>query len=858
MQIQEQEYDFQHGRRMRLALLLLLLLTVAFSATTLVLKYKLEDLRSYIQAQMEERIGGRLQAESIRVNGLRGLRIHQLEAQFTPKKGPAFSIKAPDVYIDINLVDLLYGQLAIQQIQLDQAQLHVKRPDNQNWFSQDTQSSWFPDGFTPFGFRVIGKNCHLHIQNLLKDTHLHLEQLNFDVSTLSNAPDLRAKLTGTLSGTEKHQLQMDIRYASLNNFDVRIQNDALSLRELRPYLPDDALNLFGSGIFSQNIRIAGHPNDTFVISMEMPFEQLTFQRQPALLRPFSGLLTTLAHYNLKEHLLTLTTATARTGELTGSVEGTISFAEKTPHFALSLESDRLPINERLDKALQQKVEGIGELSLHLADTYGIHVGLQGTLEKPVFTIEAGVNAGIVHFNPKAPHMPRAELEFSTLKLLWDSETSQPTGSLILTNGVVEQKNGGLKAEKVNGTLKLEGHALTLEPFSAQIAGNPIVGHGQYNLDTTEGAFSLNGTLSEIENIVALQRLKKLSLAGAVNLRCDATITPNKCSMDASMELTQSQIEYDWWFRKTLGTGAALKNMHVELIPKKTMTITGDATIDTTQLAFRYENVYRDGHWRIEKNHVDANPVDVVSAGKCLRIPYTATGGVGTDGFFDLEHVADTLKGHRDRIGGKLDEVAFLAHGEKTPLRCKNVIVDVETDNSLPDKLTGTMRIDAEEASIPPFGEKWLLPLRPDDPELNAKFPPKTHNWTYELKAKKIALPPWQGENFVGTAFATPTETGLSKFGADIEGGHIEGNFKHEKADNIDTLAAKWNNVPAHYFIKHLKFSEMLSGRMNGEVEYSVDRDDPGTLKGKGYFEINDGRFSADFIFAQLEKQLGEK
>ena len=62
-------------------------------------------------------------------------------------------------------------------------------------------------------------------------------------------------------------------------------------------------------------------------------------------------------------------------------------------------------------------------------------------------------------------------------------------------------------------------------------------------------------------------------------------------------------------------------------------------------------------------------------------------------------------------------------------------------------------------------------------------------------------------------------------------------------------------MPASYFIQHFNFPEVLSGRISGEVAYSLDRDDPGTLTGNGSFEVKDGQFNADLLFSQLQGEM---
>ena len=56
-------------------------------------------------------------------------------------------------------------------------------------------------------------------------------------------------------------------------------------------------------------------------------------------------------------------------------------------------------------------------------------------------------------------------------------------------------------------------------------------------------------------------------------------------------------------------------------------------------------------------------------------------------------------------------------------------------------------------------------------------------------------------------------------------------------------------------LKYLDFPELLTGQISGSIEYTLDRDDPSTLRGTGSFGISSGQFSADYLFKKFEEQL---
>jgi len=50
---------------------------------------------------------------------------------------------------------------------------------------------------------------------------------------------------------------------------------------------------------------------------------------------------------------------------------------------------------------------------------------------------------------------------------------------------------------------------------------------------------------------------------------------------------------------------------------------------------------------------------------------------------------------------------------------------------------------------------------------------------------------------------------------------------------------------------------VMRGTTSGEVNYFLDKDDPGTLNGAGFFDVTPGEFSADFLYSILEGQVEE-
>jgi hypothetical protein len=167
---------------------------------------------------------------------------------------------------------------------------------------------------------------------------------------------------------------------------------------------------------------------------------------------------------------------------------------------------------------------------------------------------------------------------------------------------------------------------------------------------------------------------------------------------------------------------------------------------------------------------------------------------------------------------------------------------------------GVITLQAQKGRMPPIRQKWFIPLRPD-----RETPAVERPWTLDLAAAAIEALPWKGSNFTGKAYVTSIDAGLSAFSGDVAGGgRVDGTYRSVKQDNTCELSFTWKNIPVSYLIDQFEYPRVLTGTTSGQVNYAMDRDDPGTLKGQGGFEVHDGQFSADFIASQLQGRLEDK
>ncbi len=843
------------GRRTRVLLALLLVFALLMAAGTLFIKYQLETLRERVQARLAARMGARLEMSGVQVDGLQGLRIENLSAVLNTPMGPEITVRAPAVHVHIDWIDLLYGQVSIPRIQADGAQFLIRRDENGNWFDAAApQKALLEDFGGEAAFRIVGRGCRLEIHNLVGDSSLILDDLSMDVGRLADSEDISARLSGLLGGHPEKRIGAHLRFASLQDFDMRLQATTLSADDVNVFLPASQ-HFVASGTAMPSLRIAGYPNNTLTVSLEATFENLMLRDQPELFVPATGSITALASYDIEAHVLTLTTARARTGQLSGRLEGTVSLAEERPVFDLRLEADQAPVVDVLDYVLADRKDQYGELLLGIGDVYQIGLTLQGTTEEPVLSARASVNDGSVSFRPNDPRLPAADLEFSMLSVAWDSGQPLPHGALNITGGRISDPNSGLEAQAVTGTLLLREGVVSLDPVNAHINDNAFTGRAHYDIATGKGEFNVSGVITEVEKTPLGSQIKNFALAGTINTRCSGTLASDRIQVSAVLDATQAQIDFDWWFRKPIGIGATVHAINVDIVPGETITITGKGAVDTSQLEASFSLLHLEDKWTLDHIHFTLDPVDAGSAGKCFRIPYAASGGTGTEGYVDWRRVPEIPKGKVIRIGGRFDHVAFLPRDGQIPLTAKNAEVEVVIDDSTSDP-KGVVTIRAEEGAVPPLGTRWLLPLR-EEADLDPDSLERDRAWTFVIHADSLEMPPWKGKQFVGEAFSHREESGLHRFAAVVGEGSIEGSYHFENVDNVAELHAQWTDIPARYLIRHLNFPELLDGPITGMIRYTIDYDDPGTLEGAGSFNIRDGRFSADVLAEHFQEQLQE-
>ena len=847
----------RYGRRTRIGLLVLLAVTALFAGGALLVKYKLEGLRASVEKEVESRTGARLHVGSVLVNGLRGLRIDDVDVTLESAAGPRFEFQAPVTYIYIDVVDLLHGQVTIDRIQADQSVLRFSRPADRPWIAADVLDVEGPSRLLEApSFRVTGSDCTLEVLNVVGDTRLQVNGFGFDIARLGGSPDITAKLSGTLATNPGNRLDVDLRFTSVEDFDLRLQASEVTSDDVAVFLPASE-RLVRSGVAVPSIRVAGYPGMTFIVAFEAPFENVAVRNQPAFILPAAGTLRGVASYDSVEHVLSLTAAKVESTQLCGRVEGSVDFNGAVPALDLRFEATDLPLKDALDYSLAGRGEEYGAFDLELQEPCNLQVRLKGTTEAPLVSVHGKAEGGRFAFAPKDETYPGGELRLGMMSLIWNSKSGEPVGVFNVVDGSMSHPKLAVKAEKISGTLALTKDTVRVAPLNAEIRGNPFVGMIKYDIPSGAWEVTANGTVADIENTMLARPSKDWSLAGSARVRGHLVKTATQYVLDAEVDATQAEIAYQWWFLKPPGIGAASRKIHMNVIPNRSITLTGRASVASSDLDVSGYWVRKGGRYRLDSFEMTSNHLDVTAAGACLSIPYKVTGGTATEGSLTRTQDTDVEDAWQLAATLAVDEVAVLPEGGETPMQCEGLRMEMTMTG--PPALEGSMKLTAENAHMPPIGtgSVWFVPIKSDPMVLEA-YPDQGRSWHYTLAADALELSPWKGAHFTGTAYQNADEAGLDAFTCELEGGgHVEGAYRSMRADNTYTMAFEWRDMPIVYLIDQLDYPHVFTGPSNGHVDYSMDRDDPGTLKGHGAFEIREGQFSADFLMSQLAGRLEE-
>lgn len=946
------DYTFvpRAGRRARLRLLALLSATVVFAAGVLFVKYQMEGVRARVEQAASERTGSNLTLGRVRVTGLRGVEVEELHARYSTGTGASVQLYAPSALLYVDVADLFYGRINIQQVRIDGAQLEVVRDPQGAWLGSGVEESpqadgavsapaddaapiapaegdggeaaqapgEFPDadapgeGATPpatasptsetvpaevpsvspagpdtagvgaivetaalappgkdpaegifaaidsflprFPFRLVGQDCHATIKNVVGDTTLTISELRLDLFRLSDSPEVSGSISGILGEDGAKRVDLRARYASREDFDIRISHDEVTPEDVNVFLPAEQ-HFFQQGLLRPQVRLSGFPNNALVLSLEVPYQALSIRDQPEFLPPQTGRLSAFAQYDLSTSTLRVTAARAESAEFAGELGGSISFAGEKPELNLTLRADRLPVKDLLNGFLAEQAGRFGVADLQLNTPYDVSLALTGPTDAPAFAARAELDSGQLRLEPDSPLLPRGSIRLGRVDITWDTATNAPRGCIVLQDGTLEHKQAGVKAEQLNGTICLDDTAVTLAPFTMLLRGNPISGNARYDLNSKTARFDVNGTVSNLEASPLHNVIPELMIAGAAGVRVTGTAGAKGIAADISVDATQADVQLEWWLWKKPGTGAVFHGVHVDYQPRKKVEILGGLTLDGSEIDAQVSLAWVKSKFVLDKIRAKSDLVHIGTLDRCLRIPYRASGGAIKGATFVWDREPSMDKAQRFTIDGTIDEVSLVANTTEVPVIAREAHVRFNQESLKESK--NNLLIAAKDIRLPSFDEEWLIPLESAaPPELVSKFAgTKRNTWGYSFAAEKLELPPWKATNFEGHANSDNAMFNMDSFKGKVGDGSLQGEFSIRTEDRMSHLKASWQNIPSEMLLQHLELPPMLSGPTTGKVDYTLDLDDPASLKGAGDFEVLNGKFSADYLAAQLQGSL---
>ncbi|HOK09574.1 MAG TPA: AsmA-like C-terminal region-containing protein [Candidatus Hydrogenedens sp.] len=817
-------------------------------------------MKENFERDISKKVNGHLVIGKIIPNGLRGLRIDDIQFRMD-YQGIQLQAEIPRTVVHVNWVNLFYREWSFDMIQIAQSDIKVNIKDPSFWENiRSEKNANSAIDLKDISFRVVGERNNIVIQGLIPEHEIQLKKFSFDCYRLSDSSEIRMKLDTTVSYLpeipDETSLNLDLRFRSLEDFDLRAESNKILLSQIEKVVSFSDI-LYPEGAITPSLRVAGYPNQTLIIALEAPFEDIKVKSQNVPFQSITGEITALADLKLAEKRLRITTADITSEEFDGSLSGLIFLDKPTPELDITLEVRKIPLEDLITSFTQQQVEKYGNFVLTFDQLNNLRFGVKGTIKKPMLEALADVTNGTIQFNPNTDELPTIQARLELVKIGWVPEGQLPRGTLVLKDGIVEYRPLKIKVDNISATCILDTNELTIDSLSGIYNDSLMTLKGNYKIQEKTGIFTINGTLNGLENLPFIKKDDDVSLSGSATFQTTLHYTPEKISAQLNAELTSADIGYEWWFHKRIGVGATIPELKVDIIPKKSLIIDGIGQLESTPLNARFEYAYFNKKFNLRKVNITSSALDINTASKCLNIPYQGRGGVGKNGSFLWEKKGKNEKyGETMKISVDIDWASFLAKETEIPLEAKDVSVQAFIDERDPNNRTRMFTITAKEATIPPIGVKWLIPLRSKEEaeaeRIRKKEPPgPPEYWTFVLNSEKITMLPWEGTNFKGIAYDRPDSSGLDRFSANVGNGTLEGSYSVSSPENVSVLKAQWKNIPVIYLVRHLNLPEAIEGECTGNVEYSLDLDDANTLSGKGSFQVVNGKVETDLFLSRF-------
>lgn len=826
-----------------------------FAAGTLWAKYRVDAFQDEIHNLIEERSGAQLAFDDIQVAGPLSVRVNNVSLLLDQPEAPLVRVTVPSAYVTLNPVALFKGTMTIQEVSLDHARIVIERSIGGRWLPDDMLAAHESFAFAADApFRLSGENCQLELRNVVGETQLPFEGVHFDVARLAGQEEVTANCGGLLRGDEEKRLRLNLRVISLEDFELRLESIRLAAEDVNALLPgQDDFVLTGTS--QPNVRVWGYPGRTLMVAIQAPFEDLVIRDQPDFIRPASGELNVFANYNVDERRFMISTANADSDQISGDLSGEIVFANERPTFDLRLESTRLPATEMLNYALEGRFDDFGAFGIAIQEPYQAVITLTGASEEPSLEAHARADSGEISLLPSDVNQPQGRLGLGEMKVAWDSNSRSLSGTLNVLGGNLRHEPSGMELKNISGAVLLEDGLLSASAVMAEFIGNQFVGNLSYDYTADKGSVSFTGVCGSIDRLPFADNIEHATFGGSATLDCQISKDGRRYTAKAAIDATQTEFAYEWWLHKVPGVSAS-GTLKAEYRPHEAILLEFDGNVASSPV--HATSIIDHAHdeseaWRMKTFAATADTMDVETMGRCLKIPYTVHGPPAKSVRVAVVRDDRPEVDWRLQASGQFDEVTLRYDESDTqqPMRCTELDVEVTLESGKED--VGAIRLTGAEGDMPPLRNDWLGVLRAPE-HLRDVYPPGNRYWTFVLAADRVSVPPWEGTNFTANAYSDRHVGGFNFFRGDIGDGSIRGTYHTVRADNTYTFTSQWEQIPSDYILEHLGTRPVFTGLMTGKVQYSMDQDDPSTLKGKGFFELDKGKFNSDFVLDMLQEE----
>lgn len=828
-------------------------------------RHRLEGLRTVVLQQAAARTGARLDAQAVSANGLRGLRFEEPRAQFALEGGLSVFISAPIAYASVDWAELLAGDAIIDELRIEQARIDLVIPPSNgdrasDWMNRIAQSR--APGGGPRGpgrgFRVRGSDCTVRVAGLLPDEDIEVTGISFDAFRVPDAPTIHLQMEAAVPFLGDAEARLDLAYAGADAYDARLDFTGLDARRTAALLPSDA-RLIESGAVRGSLKAHARNADRIDLHVELASDALAIAAHSPLIPPvLQGAVAAQAAWLRNEDRLDIESTRFSISAWQGAAGGAIRWTDGRPLLDLHGRLDRYPAETLTDAALEQYAEQLaewGEAEIRFDRLGTVDFGVAGAFDALSFSIAMRETDGELTFAPSRSDYPEVSLTYRNLAASYAAGDQWPRVSAAVTDGSVRHTKTNLHAQDLRGAVHFEAGELTVDPLVGVLDGEEASGRLRYQTDKRSGDFSVRGAIAQAEDTFLHTRFRNTRLSGRFGIAATGTFTSDRVTFEAEVDGTRGEILHRWWLRKPPGV-AVWASGKGDLRVGKRFELESDLFTAGGEGSVRMQMEHADGKWRAIESTIGADRLDIATAGASLRLPYRISGGEATDVVYTwkrLPGAAPDGTPHWESVGsGVVSDLRLMPKGGEAPLEAHGLRFRTHFVNDATN--TAEIVLEAERAWMPSLGEVWFPP-NDIPPELAAAYPPTPRHFTFDLRCDELSMPPWDGTDFTATAYFTPSEAGLTRYQATVDGGAVSGSYQRDRAANAYVSSNRFEGAPVSRLLQHLHLPPALSGALWGEVTFSKDSDDPGTLLGRGTFEVRDGAFSADYLLTELDTQL---